>query len=134
MQYERSLDFDTNPLFALLHESIYCQVKNSTLPKTLLDKFCCILLFIHTHTHIYIYAHICVIIFLELPNLLIAFNLKGASSRWSAHRIRAKDEGKFDAMKAAKEGRPVLFTGEVYKSSPLCLKIRKNHDSILPFL
>ncbi|XP_034708449.1 proline iminopeptidase [Vitis riparia] len=60
--YERSLDFDTNPLFALLHESIYCQ---------------------------------------------------GASSRWSAHRIRAKDEGKFDAMKAAKEGRPVLFTGEM---------------------
>ncbi|KAJ9681397.1 hypothetical protein PVL29_020330 [Vitis rotundifolia] len=60
--YERSLDFDTNPLYALLHESIYCQ---------------------------------------------------GASSRWSAHRIRAKDEGKFDATKAAKEGRPVLFSGEM---------------------
>lgn len=38
---------------------------------------------------------------------------KGASSQWSAHRIRAEYEGKFDAIKAAKEGHPVLFTGEV---------------------
>lgn len=27
MQYEKWLDFDTNPLYALMHESIYCQVK-----------------------------------------------------------------------------------------------------------
>lgn len=27
MQYERWFDFDTNPLYALMHESIYCQVK-----------------------------------------------------------------------------------------------------------
>lgn len=39
--------------------------------------------------------------------------LKGASSSWSAHKIRAENESQFDAMKAVKEGRPVLFTGEV---------------------
>lgn len=27
MQYEKWLDFDSNPLYALMHESIYCQVK-----------------------------------------------------------------------------------------------------------
>ncbi|KAJ4956762.1 hypothetical protein NE237_013545 [Protea cynaroides] len=56
------LGFDTNPLYAVLHESIYCQ---------------------------------------------------GASSRWSAHRIRVEYESRFDAVKAAKEGAPVLFTGEM---------------------
>lgn len=60
--FEKWLSFDTNPLYALMHESIYCQ---------------------------------------------------GASSRWSAHRIRAQHESKFDAIKAAKEGRPVLLTGEM---------------------
>ncbi|KAG4119712.1 hypothetical protein ERO13_D11G097200v2 [Gossypium hirsutum] len=60
--YENWVSFDTNPLYAILHESIYCQ---------------------------------------------------GASSRWSAHRVRADHESKFDAIKAAKEGRPVLFTGEM---------------------
>ncbi|KAK2995835.1 hypothetical protein RJ640_006174 [Escallonia rubra] len=60
--FEKWLAFDTNPLYAILHESIYCQ---------------------------------------------------GASSRWSAHRIMAESESKFDAIKAAKEGRPVLFTGEM---------------------
>ncbi|GAB2291051.1 hypothetical protein Dimus_025306 [Dionaea muscipula] len=54
--------FDTNPLYAILHESIYCQ---------------------------------------------------GAASRWSAHRMRAEHEHIFDAIKAAKEGRPVFFTGEM---------------------
>ncbi|KAL8495103.1 hypothetical protein ACS0TY_019316 [Phlomoides rotata] len=60
--YEKWLDFDTNPLYALMHESIYCQ---------------------------------------------------GAPSSWSAHRIRAENEGQFDATIAIKEGRPVLFTGEM---------------------
>ncbi|KAL3517218.1 hypothetical protein ACH5RR_024120 [Cinchona calisaya] len=60
--YESWLSFDTNPLYALLHESIYCQ---------------------------------------------------GAASRWAAHRTRAEHESKFDAIKAAKEGRPVLFMGEM---------------------
>ncbi|KAL8111525.1 hypothetical protein AgCh_019294 [Apium graveolens] len=60
--FEKFLSFDTNPLYALLHESIYCQ---------------------------------------------------GSSSRWSAHRIRAENEDKFDAIKAVKEGRPVMFTGEM---------------------
>ncbi|XVF73115.1 hypothetical protein PTKIN_Ptkin12aG0175800 [Pterospermum kingtungense] len=60
--YESWLSFDTNPLYAILHESIYCQ---------------------------------------------------GASSRWSAHRVRADHESKFDAIRAAKEGRPVFFTGEM---------------------
>ncbi|KAF9615476.1 hypothetical protein IFM89_023734 [Coptis chinensis] len=59
--FENFMAFDTNPLYALLHEAIYCQ---------------------------------------------------GASSRWSAHRIRSEHESRFDAIKAAKEGRPVLFTGE----------------------
>ncbi|KAF5946272.1 hypothetical protein HYC85_016500 [Camellia sinensis] len=62
--FEKWSGFDTNPLYAILHESIYCQ---------------------------------------------------GTSSRWSAKRIRDEDGGKFDAIKAAKEGRPVLFTGEVGK-------------------
>lgn len=38
---------------------------------------------------------------------------EGAASQWSADRVRAKDDGKFDAIKAAKEGRPVYFTGEM---------------------
>ncbi|CAN4111528.1 unnamed protein product [Withania somnifera] len=57
--YERWTAFDANPLYALLHESIYCQ---------------------------------------------------GASSLWSAQRIRANDTI-FDAIGAAIDGRPVLFTG-----------------------
>ncbi|XP_030490726.2 uncharacterized protein LOC115707044 [Cannabis sativa] len=60
--FEKSNAFNTNPLYALLHESIYCE---------------------------------------------------GASSRWSAHRIRADHDSNFDAIKAAKESRPVLFTGEM---------------------
>ncbi|PRQ58295.1 putative prolyl aminopeptidase [Rosa chinensis] len=60
--FEKWSSFNTNPLYALMHESIYCQ---------------------------------------------------GAPSRWSAHRVRAEDEGKFDAVQAAKEGRPVYFTGEM---------------------
>lgn len=60
--YENWLGYDTNPLFAVMHESIYCQ---------------------------------------------------GTSSRWSAHRVRAEQETRFDAIKAAKEGHPILFTGEM---------------------
>ncbi|KAL3622165.1 hypothetical protein CASFOL_033576 [Castilleja foliolosa] len=60
--YERWLGFDTNPLYALMHESIYCQ---------------------------------------------------GAASSWSAHKIRAEYDNKFDAVKAVNEGHPVLFTGEM---------------------
>lgn len=44
---------------------------------------------------------------------LIFIILKGASSRWAAERIMADYEGKFHPIKAAKGGRPVLFTGEV---------------------
>lgn len=39
--------------------------------------------------------------------------LKGACSLWSAHRMRTEYESKFDAIRAAREGDPVLFTGEV---------------------
>ncbi|MED6218924.1 hypothetical protein PIB30_031039 [Stylosanthes scabra] len=60
--YEKWLDFDTNPLYAIMHESIYCQ---------------------------------------------------GSPSRWSAQRIRNETNDKFDAVKAAREGQPVLFTGEM---------------------
>ncbi|CAL2241872.1 unnamed protein product [Prunus armeniaca] len=60
--FDKWSSFDTNPLYALLHESIYCQ---------------------------------------------------GGSSRWAAQRIRVENEGKFDAIRAAKEGRPVFFTGEM---------------------
>lgn len=60
--FESSISVDTNPLYALLHESIYCQ---------------------------------------------------GSASRWSASRIRTEVEDKFDAIKAAKEGLPILFTGEM---------------------
>ncbi|XP_058737413.1 uncharacterized protein LOC131609657 isoform X1 [Vicia villosa] len=60
--FESSISVDTNPLYALLHESIYCQ---------------------------------------------------GSSSRWSASRIRTEADEKFDAIKAAREGLPVYFTGEM---------------------
>nr|XP_010925826.1 uncharacterized protein LOC105048262 [Elaeis guineensis] len=60
--FESWIEFDTNPLYALMHESIYCQ---------------------------------------------------GASSRWSAHKIRGEYESMFDPIKAAKEGHPVYFTGEM---------------------
>ncbi|XP_076892836.1 uncharacterized protein LOC143544672 [Bidens hawaiensis] len=60
--FEAWLSFDTNPLYALLHESIYCQ---------------------------------------------------GAASRWAAHRIREEHGHKLDAVKAAKEGRPIFLTGEM---------------------
>ncbi|KAL9269146.1 Proline iminopeptidase-like protein [Drosera capensis] len=60
--FERWSDVDTNLLYTLLHESIYCQ---------------------------------------------------GASSQWSAHRVRSEHEHIFDAIEAAKEGRPMFFTGEM---------------------
>lgn len=60
--FESWIQFDSNPIYALLHESIYCQ---------------------------------------------------GASSRWSAHKIRGEYERLFDPIKAAKESRPVYFTGEM---------------------
>ncbi|RDX68228.1 Proline iminopeptidase, partial [Mucuna pruriens] len=60
--FEKWLALDTNPLYALLHESIYCQ---------------------------------------------------GAASKWSANSVRTEVEDKFDAIRAAKEGVPVLFTGEM---------------------
>ncbi|XP_009104314.1 proline iminopeptidase [Brassica rapa] len=60
--FETWHSFDTNPLYALLHEAIYCE---------------------------------------------------GDSSRWSAHKLREKVECKFDAVRAAKEGQNVLFTGEM---------------------
>ncbi|KAJ6810174.1 uncharacterized protein M6B38_158140 [Iris pallida] len=60
--FESWLDFDSNPLYALMHESIYCQ---------------------------------------------------GASSQWSANTIRDEYDSLFDPAKAAKENRPVYFTGEM---------------------
>lgn len=60
--FESWLDFDSNPLYALMHESIYCQ---------------------------------------------------GASSQWSANMIRGEYDSLFDPAKAAKENRPVYFTGEM---------------------
>ncbi|KAG5626657.1 hypothetical protein H5410_011875 [Solanum commersonii] len=75
--YERWIGFDANPLYALLHESIYCQA--------------CMNCLIH----------------------LLFSDMKGASSLWSAQRIRALNDNKFDAIEAAKVGRPVLFTGEM---------------------
>jgi len=43
---------------------------------------------------------------------------QGSASKWSASRIRTEVEDKFDAIKTAKEGLPVLLTGEVeYKES-----------------
>ncbi|XP_020587533.1 uncharacterized protein LOC110029539 [Phalaenopsis equestris] len=62
LQFENWIEFETNPLYALLHESIYCQ---------------------------------------------------GASSLWSAHKVRGEYESIFDAISAAKEARPVFFTGEM---------------------
>lgn len=59
---ENWLPFDTNPLYALMHESIYCQ---------------------------------------------------GAASNWAAHRVRDEFGDQFDAVKAAENGQPVLFTGEM---------------------
>ncbi|KAH9308980.1 hypothetical protein KI387_036891, partial [Taxus chinensis] len=60
--FENWIGFDTNPLYAMLHEVIYCQ---------------------------------------------------GAASQWSAHKIRDEFGNRFNAVEAAKEGRPVFFTGEM---------------------
>ncbi|KAG5095736.1 hypothetical protein JHK84_051324 [Glycine max] len=60
--FEKWLNFDTNPLYALLHESIYCQ---------------------------------------------------GSANKWSANSVRTAVGDKFDAIRAAREGLPVLFTGEM---------------------
>eukprot|EP01024_Parvocaulis_polyphysoides_P070187 TRINITY_DN8643_c0_g2_i1.p2 TRINITY_DN8643_c0_g2~~TRINITY_DN8643_c0_g2_i1.p2 ORF type:complete len:202 (-),score=23.82 TRINITY_DN8643_c0_g2_i1:369-974(-) len=58
------IPFDSNPLYALLHEAIYCQ--------------------------------------------------GGVASAWAAERVRqAEFRAEFDALSAAQEGRPVLFTGEM---------------------
>ncbi|KAG5008245.1 hypothetical protein AAZX31_09G233200 [Glycine max] len=60
--FEKWLNFDTNPLYALLHESIYCQ---------------------------------------------------GSANKWSANSVRTAVGDKFDAIRAARERLPVLFTGEM---------------------
>ncbi|KAG2483829.1 hypothetical protein HYH03_017352 [Edaphochlamys debaryana] len=67
--FESWHSWDTNPLYALLHEPIYCQGNDS-------------------------------------------------ASRWAADRVRDSEEfsAAFDAVAAANEGRPVMFTGEcVYR-------------------
>lgn len=50
-------------------------------------------------------------------------NLQGAPSKWAAQRIREAKGSQFDAVTAAKEGRPVYFTGEVCIMLSLCLPI-----------
>lgn len=61
--FESWMSWGTNPLYVLLHESIYCQ---------------------------------------------------GAASNWAAHRVREQHyAAEFDAVAAARAGRPVLFTGEM---------------------
>ncbi|XP_031475845.1 uncharacterized protein LOC116247716 [Nymphaea colorata] len=60
--FEDWMSFDRNPLYAILHEAIYCQ---------------------------------------------------GASSRWSAQRVRDEFEARFNAVLSAREKRPILFTGEM---------------------
>lgn len=64
---------------------------------------------------------------ISLSSCLFVYLLKGGSSRWAAQRIRAEDEGKFDAVRAAKEGRPVFFTGEVGIGSGL-FSMPKSHN------
>ncbi|GKV50906.1 hypothetical protein SLEP1_g57585 [Rubroshorea leprosula] len=66
--FDNWLGFDSNPLYALIYESIYCQ---------------------------------------------------GASSRWSAQRLRAKYENKFDAMKAAGGGPCTFYRGDQRKPTSL---------------
>lgn len=60
--------------------------------------------------------------FYHLIHNSLWIKFKGAPSRWSAHRIRAENEGQFDATIAVKEGRPVLFTGEVLAFFKLNIK------------
>ena len=55
------MSWDTNPLYALLHEPIYAQ---------------------------------------------------RAASRWAAQRVREEQGDEWDALAAARAGRPVLLTGE----------------------
>lgn len=73
---ETWFSWDTNPLYAVLHESIYCQ---------------------------------------------------GAASQWAAQRVRdASFADAFDALKAAKQNLPVMFTGRAVPTGQLQL------DSHLP--
>ena len=62
-EFDTIMAWDTNPIYALLHEAIYCQ---------------------------------------------------GEPSRWAAHRVRETHYGDaFDAVAAANNGKPVMFTGEM---------------------
>ena len=51
--------------------------------------------------------------------IMIFLFWKGASSKWSAHKVRSepKYEGLFDPVRAVKENRPVYFTGEVISNN-----------------
>ncbi|GKV49454.1 hypothetical protein SLEP1_g56205 [Rubroshorea leprosula] len=74
--FDNWLGFDSNPLYALIHESIYCQC---------------------------------------------------ASSWWSAHRLRAKHENKFDAIKAADLRKPTSLLNKpsavTPRQVPECLRV-----------
>lgn len=118
-QFEKSIDFHTNPLYALLHESIYCEVDISNRPVRMIsDRFSVIYLLEKTCFANYFYFFIL---------LITPLVLKGASSGWSAHKIRAEYENQFNAILAAKEGRPVYFTGEV---SAILQSIKKKKDHV----
>ncbi|XP_075519137.1 uncharacterized protein LOC142553041 isoform X2 [Primulina tabacum] len=113
--YERWLSFDTNPLYALMHESIYCEVnilvvtaftniwKHLVLSRLSLPSL------ILENTLLFIYQFVLIL----LSNCFIISGLKGSSSSWSAHRTRLEFDSQFDAIKSVKEGRPVLLTGEM---------------------
>ncbi|GKA74843.1 hypothetical protein Tco_0781221 [Tanacetum coccineum] len=50
---------------------------------------------------------------LEQTQQGVSDEVLGAASGWAAHKVRGEHESKFDATRAAKEGQPVLLTGEM---------------------
>ena len=56
-----------------------------------------------------------VVSLLCICQLIVSCFLQGEASRWAAQRIREQKHlaTKFDAVQAAREDRPVYFTGEV---------------------
>ncbi|XP_047062286.1 proline iminopeptidase isoform X1 [Lolium rigidum] len=89
-EFEMWLGFDQNPLYALLHESIYCEVTYEICSIVLtgtVTLFCC--------------------------SCLILCVMQGSSSKWSADKIFSEYGNLFDPVKATEEGRAVYLTGEM---------------------
>lgn len=54
--------------------------------------------------------------------------IQGAASQWAAERVRKAHGSKLDAITTTKEGRPVLFTGEVSRFVKFSLFFQDSYE------